>query len=181
MTLRLIDRIATLVRADAHGMVGALEDRRLLLEQSLREAELALLEKESRLAALGDEAERLRTRAERRRSEIASLDEDVTLALAGDREELARFAIRRLLPPRRELAALERESAATTAARASLAEEVAAQRAEFEELRARVRARLARPDDASACEDPFAREPIDDAEVELELLRRRGAQVEVSR
>lgn len=181
MTLRLLDRITTLVRADAHGMVGALEDRRLLLEQSLREAELALLEKQARLAARGDEAERLRTRAERRRAEIASLDEDVTLALAGDREELARFAIRRLLPLRRELTALERESASTAAARASLAEEVAAQQAEFDELRARVRARLARPDDAIACADPILREPVDEAEVELELLRRRGANAEAPR
>lgn len=172
MTLRLIDRITTLLRADAHGMVEALEERSLLLKQSLREAELALLEKRARRDALGAEEVRGKSRAERCRVEIGALDEDVALALAGGRDDLARFAIRKLLPLRRERAALEREGTSLAASRAALAEEIAAQEAEFEELRARVRARLAAP---NACDEPFAPPPVDDAEVEIELLRRRGA------
>jgi phage shock protein A len=179
MTLRLLDRIATLVRADAHGVVEALEEQSLLLKQSLREAELELLDKRARLAALGEEEARVRGRVERHRAEIAKLDEDVALALAGDREEIARFAIRRLLPLRRALAALEREGAVLAQSRAALAERLAAQEAEFEELRARVRARLARPRGAEdTCDEPFASAPVDEAEVELELLRRRGANAE---
>ncbi|RIK91106.1 MAG: hypothetical protein DCC71_25205, partial [Proteobacteria bacterium] len=127
MTFRLLDRIGTLLRADAHGVVDALEERSLLLKQSLREAELALLEKEARLAALGEEETRGRRRAERCREEIRALDEDVALALAGGRDDLARFAIRRLLPLRRALADLEREAPAIAAARAALADEIAAQ------------------------------------------------------
>jgi phage shock protein A len=173
MSLRLLDRIATLVRADAHGVVEALEERSLLLKQSLREAELELLEKRARLAALADEEARGRSRAERCRAQIAALDEDTALALAGDREELARFAIRRLLPLRRELADLERETASLAAAQAALAAELERQQGEFEELRERVRARLARGDGNR--DECFGPPPVDEAEVELELLRRRGA------
>jgi phage shock protein A len=175
MTLRIADRLATLVRADAHGVLEALEERSLLLKQSLRDAELALLEKRAHAEALAEEEARGRRRAERCRAEIAALDEDVALALAGEREELARFAIRRLLPLRRELAELEREGVALAASRAALAERIAEQEARFEELRERVRARLARAaagDDGDCAPGP---PPVDEAEVELELLRRRGA------
>ena len=175
MTLRLIDRITMLLRADAHGVVAALEERSLLLEQSLREAELELLDKRARLDALARDQERATRRAERCRREIAALDEDVALALAGEREELARFAIRRLLPLRREVASLEHEGAALAASRAALAERLAEQEAEFEELRARVRSRLAQGSGAELRDEAFAAPPVDEAEVELELLRRRGA------
>jgi phage shock protein A len=162
MTLRLIDRIATLLRADAHGVVEALEERALLLKQSVRDAELALLEKQARVAALAEE-------------EARALDEDVVLALAGEREDLARFAIRRLLPLRRELAALEREGAALAASRGALADEVATQQEQLEDLRGRVRTRLAESRGAGEADPAFGSPPVDDAEVELELLRRRGA------
>jgi phage shock protein A len=176
MSLRLGERIFTLLRADAHGVVEALEERSLLLKQSLREAELELLEKRARLAALAEEEARGRSRAERCRAEIAALDEDVALALAGDREELARFAIRRLLPLRREVAGLEREGTSLAAAQAALAEQIERQQAEFEELRERVRTRLARASCTSLRDDEtFGPPPVDEAEVELELLRRRGA------
>jgi len=172
MAQGLFDRIATLLRADAHGVVGALEDRALLLEQSLREAELDLLGKRARLETLEREEARVRERAERVRAAIAALDEDVELALAGEREELARFAIRRLLPLRDERAALEREAASLAGARSALAERLARQEPELEELRARVRARLAQGPGPGG-PDPFAPPPVDEAEVELELLRRR--------
>ena len=42
----------------------------------------------------------------RREEEIRSLDEDVALALASGKDDLARFAIRRLLPKRAEVKAL---------------------------------------------------------------------------
>lgn len=172
MGLRLMDRIALLVRADAHAVVGALEERSLLLEQTLRDAELDLLEKRARVDALAQEEERVRLRAARCGAAAAALDEDVELALAGGREELARFAIRKLLPLRAERAALEREAASLAASCAAQAERLAAQEDELEELRARVRARLA---EGPSCGDPpDAPPPVDEAEVELELLRRRG-------
>jgi len=174
MTSKLFDRIATLVRADAHGVVDALEERSLLLKQTLRDAELELLQKRARVEALGQEEERVRERAARCGAALAALDEDVELALAGEREELARFAIRRLLPLRTERAVLEREAASLAASRSALAERLAAQEAELEELRARVRARLAQGPRPAGASDDLGPPPVEDAEVELELLRRRG-------
>lgn len=174
MTLRLFERIAALVRADAHGVVDALEERSLLLKQSLRDAELELLQKQARVEALGQEEDRVRERAARCGAALAALDEDVELALAGDREELARFAIRRLLPLRAERAALEREAASLAASRSALAERLAAQELELDELRARVRARLAGGVRPAGARDDLGPAPVDEAEVELELLRRRG-------
>ena len=49
MALRLLDRIGTLLKADAHGVVESLEERSLLLKQYLREAELELNRKRARL------------------------------------------------------------------------------------------------------------------------------------
>ena len=182
MTLRLLDRIATLVRADAHGVVEALEEKSLLLKQSLREAELELLEKRARLAALGEEEARVQGRAERHRADIAKLDEDVALALAGDREEIARFAIRRLLPLRRALAALEREGAVLAQSRGGARRAARCPGGRVRGAARAVRARLARPRGAEdACDDAFASAPVDEAEVEIELLRRRGANVEETR
>ena len=97
MSLKLFDRITTLVKADAHGVVESLEDRALLLKQCVREAEIDLNRKRAELEALHDEEKRLRETQARREDEARALDEDVTLALAGGKDDLARFAIRRLL------------------------------------------------------------------------------------
>ena len=55
MALKLFDRIATLLKADAHGIVESLEERTLLLKQYVREAELELNRKRARLDALREE------------------------------------------------------------------------------------------------------------------------------
>jgi phage shock protein A len=173
--MRWFDRFATLVKADAHGVLEQLEERSLLAKQHLREAELELTRKRARCEALEEEARRTAEQAERLAAEIAALDEDVELALRGDKEELARFSLRRLLPKRRALEQLRRRGAEITDEQQRLAERLAAQEAELEELRRRVRARLAAEHDTSAC-GPVAELPAADEEIELELLRRRGAE-----
>jgi phage shock protein A len=172
MTLRLLDRLATLARADAHGVLDALEERSLLLRQHLRDAELALARRRARLEGLAREEERLVEALRREDAELTRLDEDVALALAGGREDLARFALRRLLPRRREREAQAAALAEVREERAKGGERLAAEERSFEELRARVRTRLA----AGAREEE--RDPLlgpalaDDEEVEIELLRR---------
>jgi len=181
MTLRLFDRIATLAKADAHGVVDALEERSLLVKQYLREAELELLQKRARVEALSEEEARLRDELERSRDEVRSLDEDVTLALAGDKVELARFAIRRLLPRRERAAALEAQIGDVAETRERIAERLAAQEQQFEELRGRARVQLASRGAEGEVADLLGGPVVDDAEVELELLRRRSAGSEAQR
>ena len=165
MTLRIFDRMATLAKADAHGVLDALEERSLVVRQHLREAELALQRKRNRLEGRIREEERLADALARGDAELAKLDDDVALALSGGRDDLARFALKRLLPLRRERGG-EREE------RARLAEQLAAHlRAQLLE-RALVRARLAAP---GACAGDLAGpHGVDEEEVEIELLRRKS-------
>ena len=178
MAHRLFDRIARLARADAHGVVAALEDRTLLLEQHLREAELALAAERARAEALGDRDARLLRAFEAERARAARLDEDVALALGGGKDELARFALRRLLASRKSAHALEAERAAGAAEAAQLAGRIASHERGLDELREKVRAHRARAAVRSAADEGAPAScavGVADEEVELELLRRRGA------
>src|SRR5262249_49674437 len=96
--MKLFDRIAVLLKADAHGVIESLEERSLLLKQYVREAEIELNQKRARLEAVREEEKRLREALARYEQEVRSLDEDIALAMAGGKDDLARFAIRRLLP-----------------------------------------------------------------------------------
>lgn len=173
--MKLFDRLALLVRADAHGVMDQLEERTLLLKQNLRDAEIELARKRARVADLEEEERRLREGAARQIAGIAALDEDVELALAGGKEDLARFAIKRLLPRREALRTLEGRIGQIAETRGRLAERLEEQERDFEELKTRVRARLVQARAEEAIPDA-APPPVADEEIELELLRRRGVQ-----
>lgn len=175
MARRLFDRVAVLLKADAHGLVESLEDRALLLKQLLREAELALDDTRARLEAAREDAKRLGEAIAVHDREIAALDADVALALGGGQDDLARFAIRRLIPRRKAREALATRAAARGAEAAALAERVEDQHAKLAALRARVRAELARARTADPVVSTCAGEPpVADEEVEIELMRRRA-------
>jgi phage shock protein A len=151
-----------------------LEERTLLLKQYLREAELALDQKRARLDALREDDQRLGDAIARQEEEIRGLDDDVGLALGGGKEDLARFALRRLIPRRKELAALRGQRAERAAEAAMLGQRVDEQQTQLDALRTRVRGEL-------ACEGTggpsfFGEPPVADEEVELELMRRRSAE-----
>jgi phage shock protein A len=171
---RLFDRITTLLKADAHGVVEALEERSLLLKQYVREAELEVDRKRARLCALRDEEKRLREALARRDDEVRRLDEDIGLALAGGKDDLARFAIRRLLPRQREANVFHAQVAERAEEGRALAERIEAQQGELEALKTRVRTELARRTEAGTGSPLWCGESgVADEEVELELLRRR--------
>ena len=171
--MKLIDRIATLLKADAHEFVESLEERALLLKQYLREAEYALDQKRARLEAVREDETRLGAAIARQEGEIRTFDDDVALALAGGKEDLARFAIRRLIPRQKEVTARRAQRTERGAEAAVLGERVEQQQAQLDALRTRVRGELAR-EGATAGNTPFFGEPpVADEEVELELMRRR--------
>jgi phage shock protein A len=176
--MKLFDRMTTLIKADAHGVVDALEERSLLLRQHVREAELELLQKRARIEALGDEEARLRDELARCDKRVAALEEDITLALEGEKEELPRFAIRRMIPERRDRTALEAQIAEVGEARAKLAERLEEQESQYQSLRQRARTHLAEASRRGDDLQGFAPPPVADEEVELELLRRRQQRAE---
>jgi len=174
MRNRFFDRVATLLKADAHGVVESLEDRALLLKQYVREAEIDLSRKHARLEAMREEEKRLRETLARCEQEVRSLDEDVTLALAGGKDDLARFAIRRLIPRRNELKAVRALIEKRTAEAQALTEKVTAQQAQLDALRTRVRAELAHESEVNVSSAWSCEGAVADEEVEIELLRRQG-------
>lgn len=173
--MSLWSRMRHVVTADAHGMVDALEDKALLLRQTVREARAALAAKRARLEAHDTELRQQGEAIERLAERIAALDADVELALSADEGELARFSVRRLLPLKREQAGRAARMESLSRERATLAEQVTAQEAALSDLEARVRLRLAELDRGEPSGAPVGG-GVTDEEVELELLRRRRAE-----
>jgi phage shock protein A len=162
------------MKADAHGVVDAIEDRSLLLRQHLREAEGELDRKKARLEGLRVEEKEIAETLSRETETIAGLEEDIDLAMTGGKEDLARFAIRKLLPLKRRRKAMQQRSKDLHEEIGALEETVEQQEKELENLRIRVKAYLAQSDrEGCSLEDPFAAPLVEDEEVELELLRRR--------
>lgn len=171
--MRLVDRISTLVKADAHGVVESLEDRRLLAKQILRDAQLALESKRGRIAELQRGQQRLTAEQKRLAAVMARVDDDVTLAMAGENQDLARAAIRKLLPLRETDRRLTSRLAALHEEESRASERLVVQEQEFETLKTRLQAELAA--EGTRSDEPFERIVITDDDVELELLRRRRA------
>ncbi len=167
--MKWFDRFQMLVKADAHAVLEQLEEKSLLVKQHLREAELELDRKRARCEAFEEEERSLGEEAARLGDEIRALDEDVELALSGGKEELARFAVRRLLPKRRAESELTRRRGEIADARERLEATLRDQEAHLEELKRTARTKLAQASEAPTPEPAAA-----DEEVELELLRRRA-------
>ncbi len=171
----LLARLSTLAKADAHGVVDALEDKALVLRQQVREAAAELDRKRSRIDGLAAEDQDLRAEAGRIGERMAALEEDVELALAGDQDELARYAIKKLLPLRHGAVEIERRLEALAEERCGLEQQLAEQEAEFELLESRVKGYLARRGEAGVGGRIFTDLAVTDQDVELELLRRRAS------
>jgi phage shock protein A len=180
--MSFLNRLATLAKADAHGVVDALEDKALLLRQHVREAGEELERKRSRIAALDTEEKDLVSRAAAISAKKASLDDDVRLALAEGEDDLARFAIKKLLPLDERLGSIGRRRETLAKERAELQEELGRQEAEYDELKERVRGYLAShgKDEpwAAGADGDLCGASVADEEVELELLRRKKAAVQ---
>jgi phage shock protein A len=177
-TMRVFERIGRIVRADAHGMMDHLEERSLSLKQHLREAEFEVAQKRGKLEAIDEERRRHAEDGRRLEARVAALDEDVELALGGDDPELARFAVRRLLPKREALKALFARVAQLDEHRNRLMAQLEGQEAQLAELRPRIKAALALPDPEPARRpiEFVGDAPVSDEEIDLELLRRRDVE-----
>jgi phage shock protein A len=169
-----LDRLGTLAKADAHGVVDALEDRTLVLRQNLRDAATELDRKRARLDAIAAEQKALEREHQGLGDRLAELEVDVETALAGSADDLARFALRRLLTGRRRRIAISGRQRALAEEQRELAAALQAQQTAYEELEARVRSAIAQLHQGTAA---IAEEPVTSEEVELELLRRRGRRV----
>lgn len=177
-SMNLWQRMTRSLRADAHGVIDALEDRVLLLKQHLREAENEVQRKQARCQALAAEAEQRKRQAERFDAECQEHERDAELAVESGEDGLARYALSAWLSKREaqqrvaeRLLVIDKECAALTRA-------LKQQEPELEALRARVAA-FVLESAASAKAEPGTLEPraVATERVEIELLRRKRAAV----
>jgi phage shock protein A len=181
--MNVIHRLFRLARADAHGVLEALEDRTLVIRQCLREAELELERKRARRAELASCLASSERERERLFSREGELDRDVALAIEGEESELARFAVRRLLGARRQRELVDVRLREMRAEHDALDAKLADQERELEELRQQAEAEIALEEArrAACCASDTGSGAVAsgaavcDEEVELELLRRRAA------
>lgn len=173
--MSFLTRVSTLLKADAHGMVDAVEDRALLLKQHLREAESEVGRKRARKDALESEQRELGEEAKRAEKEITRLEDDISLAMKGEKEDLARFAIKKLLTFRHRREQVKRQIQRVTEEREELVKALEKQERELEELRIRVQGYLAKVRSQQEDEPCFVEPVIEEQDVELELLRRKQA------
>ena len=87
--MSLFDRMKTSVKADAHGVIDALEDRRLLLRQCVRDAEAELGKKRAHLQALELDLRSIERDGARAAQQLAELEADAELALSAGEDALA--------------------------------------------------------------------------------------------
>ena len=172
--MSLWTRLGSLAKADAHGVVDALEEPALVLRQQLREAKAALDAKRDRLDSLQADIDGLLDEDGRLERRIAELDEDVELALQSEKEDLARYAIKRLVPMRRRRDQIACLVENWREERAALEDVVAQQQDELTSLEQRVKSRLSQLERGESSRAGWHEEPVTDEEVELELLRRRA-------
>lgn len=174
----LFDRLRMTLRADAHGVIDALEDRALMLKQHLRDAELEVQRKRARATELSAEAQRLGDERKRVQLERERHEQDAELALSEERDELARKALARALPLAQLAQRIRERSEQNKQEQTELATVLGSQEAELVALRTRVEAFLA-AEAAERSDTPvFVPAPVSDDQVEIELLRRKRARRE---
>ena len=171
--MSLFSRIKTSVKADAHGVIDALEDRALLLRQYVRDAEAELTRKRGQLQLVESELTNLEREEKSTEGELQRFEADAQVALSAGNDELARFALKGVLlrrarqrrhAARRQQLELERQE---------LSRLLVEQSERYEALKERVEAELLAA--GSGCEATF--ETVSEEQVELELLRRKKPEV----
>ena len=172
--MRLLDRIGLLIRADAHGVVESIEDRRLLAKQCLRDAQLALEGKRAHIASLENDQRRLTLETVRLGAVMSRIDQDVDLALARGQDDLARAAIRKLLPLKEAGRRLSEKLGELREEEQRGKERLAIQEQELEIVKTRLGAELTAAEVNGGVEG-LERPVVTEDDVELELLRRRPA------
>lgn len=174
--MAFLRRFTTLLRADAHGALDALEDRPTMLRQYLRDAEEALAAKKARLQGLDAEQRDLERGAERLEPRLRELDRDVELALEQERTDLARFAASKLLPLRRQAEGIAARRRDLEQEKSELSGLIEDQQSQLDDLRLRVRSAIEEAENAASGGDAFApAAAISEQDIELELLRRQTA------
>lgn len=179
--MSIMTRMLRLCKADVHGVMDQLEDKGLLLKQYVREMENSLGHKERQLDALLIRLDRLGAQVARQTGEMEKLEQDLDLAIAKQKDDIARMLIRRRRLVETGIRHLQEQIEVMSQEKNRLSETLTHQRLQCETVKVKAdaychRSLSQRFDETAAglTATGDATDPSDE-EVELELMRRKGA------
>jgi phage shock protein A len=144
-------------------------DETTILKEHVRNAEEAVQRKRAAFAELAAEASRLGAERDRAQADVERFEHDAELALNGNRRDLARYALKLLLPRKRAIDGIERRLVQVNKEQKEVELVLARQQGALDELRARVQAYLSDHEALRFASDAGA---VTDEQIDLELLRR---------
>jgi phage shock protein A len=179
--MSIMTRFVRLWKADIHGVMDQMEDKRLLLNQHLRDMETALERKDADLKALIRSRGNARAELEKIAKEAVKLNDDLNAAIQKDRDDIARFLIKKLRPVSRRQEELEAHIQGLDRDITRVQECLETQKMTCDSIRMKADAYFRKSEQNSWQNDfpdifPEAwRDEASEEEIELELLRRKDA------
>ena len=177
----ILNRLVRMCKADIHGVMDQLEDKALILKQSLREMENELDQKEHRLNKMLTSREQAQNEIEAYQAESRKLEQDVTSALEKEKDDIARLLIRKLKAVGGHQEALSRHIDRLDRDISRFRGSVVEQRRQYEQLRLkakeyfRIRERGSWDGSVSVSRSESDVMEPRDLEIELEFLQRKEA------
>jgi len=175
----MMTRFIRIWKADIHGVMDQLEDKGLLLKQSLRDMEEELERKETRFKKMTAARSRLAGEHDKCGRECEKLEQDLAVALKKDRDDIARMLIKKLKTLSSHREALRNHIKNMEHDIAQFRNRMEEQRLQYEQFNLRSeeyfhQAERQQWQETTAAVFPYAEgsEPTEE-EIELELLRRK--------
>jgi phage shock protein A len=178
----IMTRLLRICKADINGIMDQLEDKPLLLKQYLRDMEEDLDKKEAELKNIVASHEQAQRDYQRCAGECEKLDQDIATAIEKDKDDIARSLIKKLKPLAYHCNELDRHIHTLEVETGQLRQCVEEQRLQYEHLQPKSREyfqRFEREEREKTTSSilPFGGPgEVSEAEVELELLKRKQSQ-----
>jgi phage shock protein A len=96
--MRIMTRFIRLCKADIHGVMDQLEDRKLMLKQSLRDMADEIRRKEAKIASLRLSLTSAVQNHVRYQAEIKKMEKEIETAIEKEKDDIARFLIKKFKP-----------------------------------------------------------------------------------
>lgn len=179
--MAIIARVVKIFKADIHGVMDRLENRRSLLKQHLRDMEEVLHRKEAQLRKMKASHNQKQKDLADYRQQWEALDHDLTVALRKNKDEIARMLLRKMKPLENMSEKLTRHLEALNEEMIQFKNHLKQQRLRYEQLKYRSTEYLRRTQMQQWEKDLVVPVSADgygaptDEEIELELLKRKEA------
>ncbi|MBU0730951.1 MAG: PspA/IM30 family protein [Proteobacteria bacterium] len=177
--MAIMTRFVRIWKADVHGVMDQMEDKTLILKQSLRDMEEELAKKEARLAHLAASKEKLVSDKQQIADELLKLEDDLDIAVSRDKDDIARMLIKKIKPLSGHQDALTRRITTLEQDIKRFAEKTGEQQLQYKQFHLKATEYL------HACEKEeweqtassffpnSASVEVNEEEIELELIRRK--------